>query len=87
MAKEEKKKLKAETMNLLKAERKKLKAETMILDIERYNRHGAAVVQNETRIKELVDVLGLSRDDAIGKLGKVPEFRTDEDYDEANSEN
>ena len=86
MAKEEKQKIKAEIQKI-KAETKKLKAETAILQIETFIRHSDAVVQNEMRIKELVDVLGLSRDDAIGKLGKVPEFRTDEDYDEANSEN
>ena len=74
MAKEEKQKIKAEIQKI-KAETKKLKAETAILQIETFIRHNDAVVQNEMRIKELVDVLGLSRDDAIGKLGKVPEFR------------
>ena len=66
----------------LKAERKKLKAETMILDIERYIRYCAAVVQKEKRIKCLVDDLGISSDDAIRTLGKLPDIRMDEDYED-----
>jgi hypothetical protein len=56
------------------------KAETMILQIEKFDR--AAVVQKEKRIKCLVDDLGLSRDDAIRSVGKLPDIRMDEDYDD-----
>ena len=55
------------------------KAETVILQIEKFDRHGAAVVQKEKKIKCLVDDLGLSRDDAIRTLGKLPDIRMDED--------
>ena len=65
-----------------KEEKKKLKAETMILQIEKFDCHGA-VVQKEKRIKFLADHdLRLSRDDAIRSLGKLPDIRMDEDYDD-----
>ena len=40
------------------------------------------MVQKEKRIKCLVDDLGLSRDDAIRSVGKLPDIRMDEDYDD-----
>ena len=63
----------------LRVEIKKLKTETEILDIERYNCHGAAVILRQKRIKCMVDDLGISRDDAIQTLGPLPDIRMDED--------
>jgi hypothetical protein len=49
-----------------KEEKKKLKAETMRIQIETFDRRDAAMVmQQEKRINFLVDDLGLSRDNAI----------------------
>jgi hypothetical protein len=69
-------------MSLVRSRLPTGKAEAMILQIEKFDRHGAAVVQKEKRIKCLVDDLGLSRDDGIRTLGKLPDIRMDEDYDD-----